>query len=338
MEFNKEILKKYWSDPVWSKVISGIILTVGGFIITSLYLIVKSLFQSISIGAAIEQVFSFFNDYTEISNLLLCVIVLVIFWNLFEFSKLAFAKFQKKALKEESQEPKLLRTGETSTSLFSSRLSSAFPGQRGLKWYDAKTAVPRLKILLKQPLEFDPIEKSGAVSDPFWWFRAGQCLAIKHFEVLSKTKILLGTDELEIDRIAVNISNHYYKSFIYIETKKDKHTGLREWSDEQVQNILNIFGYCSEEYALFGKTPISRLDYDDGATVIKGKVVNVEGAKLRVRYLTPYNLFIAAKQSPYNSTEFDNDSENYFNDILNGKKSAEDFFEVLKKYKRNNYD
>ena len=37
---------------------------------------------------------------------------------------------------------------------------------------------------------------------------------------------------------------------------------------------------------------MTRAEYDDGATVIDGKVVDLNGkAKLRIRYITPYNFY-----------------------------------------------
>lgn len=337
MNLKKETLKKYWSDPVWSKVISAIILTVGGFLLTSVYIIIKSIFNQIPFRTVYDQVLIYFSEGTKINNFIIWIFTLILLWNLFAFFQLLISKFKQKVEIEYIPEP-LPKLGQTSTSLFSSRLANAFPGQRGLKWYDGKTAVARLKIALKQPLEFDPIEGSSAVSDPFWWLRAGQSSEIKNFEILTKTKVLLGYDELEIKRIAVNISRNYYKSYIYVEVSAEKPTGLYDWSPEKIEDHIETFGYCSEEYALLGKVPITREHYDDGATIIKNKVIDSYGAKLRVRYLSEYNFIIVAKQSPFNSNKFDKDSDPFLDEILQGKKTPEDFFDIIDKYKRNDYE
>ncbi|MDI1355374.1 MAG: hypothetical protein PSX36_10670 [bacterium] len=90
----------------------------------------------------------------------------------------------------------------------------------------------------------------------------------------------------------------------------------------------------SEEYGLLGKKPIRREQYDDGATVIKDKVVDATGADLRIRYLSDYNFLIAAKQSPYNSNKFSRESKDFLNDILQGKQTTEKFFEFLETFEK----
>jgi hypothetical protein len=91
-----------------------------------------------------------------------------------------------------------------------------------------------------QPLDFDPIIGTDAVDDPFWWFRAGRSMYIKQFQTLSKTKILLGIDELEINRIAVSISPFYYKCFIYVETKGEKQIGLYNFTKEDIEQLQMV--------------------------------------------------------------------------------------------------
>lgn len=334
----KNIIKKYWTDPVWSKVISAIIIFVGGTVVTSIYIFIKSIYEKVAFKSVAFEVINYFKSATEINNLILWISIIIVFWSIFIFSKTVVKKFRTKKNEDSEDEiEELPRLGESSTALFSYRLASAFPGQRGLKWYDAKTAVKRLSIVFKEPLDFEPIIGSEAVGDPFWWFRAGRSMYIKQFRTLSKTKILLGIDELEINRIAVNISQSYYKCFIYVETKGEKQIGLYNYTNEDIQRKKESFGYCSEEYALLGKKPISREDYDDGATIIKGNVVETFGSKLRIRYLSEYNFIISAKQSPFNSQKFDRESYDYFNAILKGEKNANDFLEILEKYERNYY-
>lgn len=101
-----------------------------------------------------------------------------------------------------------------------------------------------------------------------------------------------------------------------------------------------ILGYSWEEYGIIKnkigwQIPIRREDYDDGATVINGKVIDALDAKLRTRYLTEYNFIIAAKGSPYNSQRFDRHSKNLFNGILRNTIAPEQLFDFLKGFKKN---
>lgn len=51
---------------------------------------------------------------------------------------------------------------------------------------------------------------------------------------------------------------------------------------------------------------MSRREYDDDAAVIDGKVVDLEHkAKLRNRYLTPYNFIICAHFNSINNSKYD---------------------------------
>jgi hypothetical protein len=98
---------------------------------------------------------------------------------------------------------------------------------------------------------------------------------------------------------------------------------------EDINKHIETFGYSWEEYGLLGKKLIRREEYDDGAIVINGEIVDASNAELRVRYLSDYNFIIAAQQSPYSSNKFERESEDMFNDLLKGKMTAESFFEYL---------
>jgi len=52
--------------------------------------------------------------------------------------------------------------------------------------------------------------------------------------------------------------------------------------------------------------------------------------ELRVRYLSKYNLIIAAADSPYNSKKFDAISKEYLNGILNGTHTLEELVDKAK--------
>lgn len=303
-------LGKIWRDPVVSKVISaGIIFGIASIPSAKLNYKIVTICLIIIAGLAV-----------------VITIVLVIKKRLY----IRNYQREKGSAKENQEELPNLHT--STTSFFASRIANAFPGQRGIQWYEAKTAVKRLKLVFRSPLKFS-IGNDGIVL-PIWWFRAGSSSDIERFKVLSKTKVLLGWDELEINRIAVNRSNRYYKCFIYIEAKAEKPIGLYKHDEKYLNDWIEEHGFYSEEYALLGSIPIKSEERDDGAAIIKRKVVNAYDAEIRIRFLSNYNLLITAQDSPYNSSRFDNDSDHYMNQILRGNKSPEDFFEILETYRK----
>ncbi|MDI1354772.1 MAG: hypothetical protein PSX36_07635 [bacterium] len=244
--------QKYWPDPVWSKVISAVIITVVGSILTTIYVILKSLYDKVSFKSVAKQVIDYFKLTTEVNNLILWLSLLILAWVVYSFFK-SFIKDvinkikTKTAAIESVEEPNELPTiTEHSTVFFSYRLAKAFPGQRGLMWYEAKTAVERFKILFQEPLRFKSEGHYGCMPDPIWWFRGGSALFIDKFKVLSKTKVLMGWDELEIKRVAVYISDSYYKCFVYVEAKAERQTGLYNFKPEDIKRHINTFGYSLE--------------------------------------------------------------------------------------------
>ena len=72
--------------------------------------------------------------------------------------------------------------------------------------------------------------------------------------------------------------------------------------------------------------------------MINGAHVQLHGrAKLRLRYLTPYNFILAAKFSPFNCNEFDRTSEEYFKGMLDGTVDNETFNEYMEKFQKRDY-
>src|SRR5205085_2755514 len=129
---------------------------------------------------------------------------------------------------------------------------------------------------------------------------------ITQFEILSETKCLMNFDELEIDKLAVYRGEASYRDLIYIETKPEQAIGIYNYSKDHVNEQMDKFGFSCEEYGLFGTTPISREEIDDGAALIEGQIVETVGeSTLRVRYLSRYNFIIASQLSPINSQDAD---------------------------------
>lgn len=330
LEYKELIFTKYWNDPVWSKVISAAIITIVGSIITTIYVVIKSLYEKVSFKTVGKELMEYFKNFTEINNTVIWIVSIILVSTIIIFLKSFIPALIDKFKNKKKEIPKI---HDHSTVFFLYRLGDAFPGQRGLKWYDSKTAVERLKILLREPLRFEPVGYE-VMPDPIWWFRGGSALHINHFKTLSKTKVLINIDEIEIKRFAVFISDSYYKSFIYLEAQAEKQTGLYNLDEEAISNPTSSRGYSSEEFGLYKNKPITREEYDDGSAVINGKVVATTNVELRKRFLSDYNMIIAAKQSPYNSRKFSRETKEIFNDILKDSSRVDDFFKYLDSYEK----
>lgn len=212
-----------------------------------------------------------------------------------------------------------------STTFFSYRFGKAFPGVRGIMEYDnPKECVERLGILLKNPLS------GKKLRGPIWWFRGSSNLDIGKFEKVSEDKFLIDGDEIKVKRIVVYSSPEYYKKFVYVETVPEEPTGLYEHNEEFIEQWKREYGYYNEEYAVYQGNKIKRTEYDDGAAVIDGKVVDLNGkAELRIRYITPYNFVICAQFNPINNNNYDNKMVVFLNGILQGKNTVEDIVKFV---------
>jgi hypothetical protein len=223
------------------------------------------------------------------------------------------------------------------TVFFSDRLAKAFPGVRGLKWFEGQEAIKRLLRLLKNPTYFDIAKGYGIMCDPIWWFRSGSALEIRSFERLDDGRCLMDRHELKVSKIAVYVSGSYYKSFVYVETEADIPIGLYDYSEIDI-NSVNSRRAFDEEYGLYKGIPITRPEYEDGATEINGEIVDIEDAEFRKRYLTNYNFIISSKASPLNTQEGDRLGIKYMNELLKKQTIIEGFIEEFDLLERNELD
>jgi hypothetical protein len=70
--------------------------------------------------------------------------------------------------------------------------------------------------------------------------------------------------------------------------------------------------------------------YDDGAALIDGQLVDIRGkAKLRVRFVSPYNFLIAARNSPSNNSKFDARLHELLNAILRGEDKLDELVNTV---------
>lgn len=338
----KLILKENWKDPVWSKVIAAGIISILGVLITSIHSLITTIFSKISFKQALIKTLDFLNYSISIKIwvfiLCLCTYFIFIFKPFVKLIKeIIFKINSSKKIKKKKAELPIIN--EESTTLFNYRVARAFPGARGITWFkNPITAVKRLEILLQKPLMFktNNIEFN---TDPIWWFRGYSSLQIEKFEKIGKKRISINIQELKIKKIAVYTDGSYYKDFIYVECEGEKQTGINEFSLEDIKRNIESFGYCSEEFAIiknkFGwSTPIRREHYDDGSTVVRGKVKEINNAKLKVKFITDYNFIIAAKESPYNSIKFESKSKQFLNGILSKDVSYQEFFDFMKSFNK----
>ncbi|MDD2270984.1 MAG: hypothetical protein PHP95_17095 [Desulfuromonadaceae bacterium] len=231
---------------------------------------------------------------------------------------------------QETQNNGKIKSFPESTVFFYERFCSAFPGVRGIEWFSAPgEAISRLSKLLEPPLGLT-LDKSSGTFNPIWWWRGGN-LHIYKFEQIDNDTVLLNGQELKINKIAAVNPDSYYRCFVYVETKPMEPTGLYPRTKEEIEQSVDIFGYCTEEYGLFkDKFKVSRAEYDDGAAKVNGSLVEIHGeSQLRVRYITPYNMIIAAQNSPLNNSRFDQDLEQLMNNMISGKVTLEQVEEII---------
>ena len=219
---------------------------------------------------------------------------------------------------------------EDSTVFFSKRFSSAFPGVRGVEWFkDPVTATDRLSVLLKEPIVFEN-------HTPIWWWRSGD-LHIDRFRRINDSTVIMDFEELNIEEIAAVNPSSYYQCFVYVKVSPSEPSGLYDYS--YIEESVEHWGYAKEEFAIYKDKFISRAEYDDGAAIIDGTPVDLNGeAELRVRYLTPYNFIIAPHNSPINNTEFDKVRDSILNELLQERCHIDYFIEEFMKLpKRSKY-
>lgn len=309
---SEQKLKISYRNLIVNSLISSAVTIVAIIIVSAVLTIINGLF----IGISLKQIFSNLISESLIliqSNNLLYIIYALLVVLLFIF---IFKRINKK-------NPITIQPYwdlKDSNIAFDYCLAKAFPGQRGLCIYNGKEAVYRLGLIF-----------SNNVSNLFWWRRGSYDSPIKHFEKLSSTKILFDITEYEIDFISVYKSRYKGRSFIYVETKADKPTGLYQID---IENQINRFGYASEEYAIYKSKFITREEYDDGAIKGKqGKIIDTDNkAQLRVRYLTKYNYIIIPQRSVYLSRNFLHTSQEYFDKLLKKEITFDKFIKYMETF------
>lgn len=295
-----------WTDPVWSKVISWIII----LITTQVFVLIWSLIRRIKFVQVYVNIYKGIKDFSK--------------------------KKSKTSADNKESETVDTTIRIAPTVFFHQRICEAFPGLNyGHTWFTNKKDIHRrLKILLKHPTKFDSADGFGVTSDPVWWFRGGSALYIDSFKILSRKKVLLNIDELIIDKICVFRGRSYYQDFVYVECLPDKPIGLYTHDQEYINEAFDYH----EEYGIFKKRIIKREELDDGSAIIKGKPVKVTNAELRTRSLKKYNFIIAAKTSPYNSRAFNVESRRFFPQLFDNEELFNQYIDWMNVQPKNRYD
>lgn len=128
----------------------------------------------------------------------------------------------------------------------------------------------------------------------------------------------------------------YKQLFVYVESERLPPTGLDSHILENYDHIKDLSGYVDEEYVLYkGEHRITRAEYDDGACVLMGKPVKLDGeCELRLRYLSPYNMVICANDSSLNQSSFDAALKEHMNALLDDKSRLPELIESVRSLPR----
>lgn len=240
-------IRENWEDPVWSKVIAATIITLAGFVLTTLYSLFVSLYYSASFLEIIKGVGDNLNRSIELKVWLILSFILIylilIISPILKFVQDIFQKINRvNDITDEDSKSVQLRAPSHSTPFFHDRMSSAFPGIREITWFEnPKEATERLLLLLREPIKFDPVYGEFE-SRPIWWFRGGSALYIEKFKKMGRRKVLMNFDQLKIKRIAAYHSASYYKDFVYVEVKGENQTGLYNLDEDDIKRHIDDFG------------------------------------------------------------------------------------------------
>ena len=236
---------------------------------------------------------------------------------------------------------------DSSTVFFKMRMCEAFPGERGLIEYTDRSKIHRaLNKLLKKPLEFQKTLSENYSIDPIWWFRSGSSAHIDAYRYLGNGRFLIGWDEVKIRRLIAFVdSGMYYKNYVYLEYDADQPTSVNKdyYTEEKIKELQKQLKNVSEEYAIFKPCPffskkITKMEEDDGHTKILGRIVPLKRrTDSRIRNLTPYNVIIAAKQSPFNSRKFDSTSGRIMDGLLSGIINKEELNDYMMAFEKPSY-
>lgn len=218
----------------------------------------------------------------------------------------------------------------SASEIFNYRIGDAFPGLRDIEKISGSEAVHRLEVLLRHPLSV-----KGGQNLPFFWFRGIANNHIFNFDKLDTDRFLLDIYEMKIDYIVAVRRFTPRRNFVYVQLLPEEPTGLYRYRDGWLQEYLKARfegrsgGYYAEEYGIFGNKLVTREEFDDGATIVDGKVVALRNAMLRARYITPFNFILCGVDNVLNTGFVDWECTELLDDILLNKKSVDDLIDFV---------
>lgn len=232
---------------------------------------------------------------------------------------------------ETEEEVEYVSDLRSTTETFDLRIAGAFPGQLGLiEVLEPTEAAERLGALLL-PTRFRRNERPD---DPIWWFRGHSNLPVAAFRDLGNGRCLLNNMELNVRRVVAYRSIDTAYQFVYVESEPDEPVGLYTHTLRSLEERAERRGYAAEEYGLFRGHPITRMEYDDAAAVINGKLVDFtktpDRAEIRRRFLTKFNFLICAKFHPVNQLGLDRSMEDILNALLRGQGTMKDLVDHIR--------
>lgn len=331
---------------LWNKSIrNSLVASFWFLIISQVAIFIWSKISNINFFQVYQKIFDFLNEKICF-NTWICLLFTFVLLTLVYFY---FKKYKRKERSQGSDNKILTREikpeekttiTDAPTVFFHNRFCDAFPGiERGYQWIIKNRDInTRLKILLLHPTSFDNKEGHGVTSDPIWWFRGSSALPVNSFKILNRSKVLMNSDELKIEKIAAYKGTSYFRDFIYVQCYPDKPIGIYKHDKNYIKKRIEENREYIENYGIYKGKIISSQELSDGAAIIKGKPQSTIGAESRNRFLTKYNFIIAAKFSPYNCDEFCRESELYFGNLLKEEISFDDFVNWMTRFEKNRND
>ena len=229
----------------------------------------------------------------------------------------AAIQLEAKAAAVDAKPTKPSTRGAHSTVVFAQRFASAFPGVRGVEWFDDPDDIKqRLGLLLADPLEFED-------ATPIWWSRGSSNLHISSFRE-EGDHILINVEEMNVARVAAVNQGSYKYNFVYLDVAAMSPTGLYPSTNDRIAEVEKgegTFSYYWEEYGIVdGQHLITRAVYDDGSAKIEGKLQSIhQRSELRSRYVTRFNFLIAAGGAPLLDQSYDYRLEEHLDAMLKGE-------------------
>jgi hypothetical protein len=295
IKLKNTIYPKYWTDPVWSKVISAAIIALVGFI----YVWIKSLYDEVSFISVAEQVVDYFKLKTEVNNFVLWILVFAFFVVVYSFLKGILNKIKaSKMVSEENTKTKIpdpIETAHEIVNKFRGVLAKSFPKTvKGFELRHSYKSMNHDKFEFSLDSDIDQLLTNLSSKDfgNYLWFTNGGGLAPLNVKLKKSDNgiWLIGAtnQEIMISSIIVYCDDSYRdREIIILRTE-----AMEPFPSYSPKNDI------SQEIALInGKIPISTVEARNGHAKIDDKTINLEDKEIeyRKRNLKPQIFLICTK-------------------------------------------